>query len=134
MGNHTATAEQSGARVQPPAAPRRQRPEATILAGILAALGLEPDLKLFRNNVGVAEYGKAKVRYGLLPGSADLIGVLAPTGRLVSLEVKSDTGRLTPEQVKWAAMVRRMGGFAAVVRSTQEARDAIVRARSGASE
>jgi hypothetical protein len=101
----------------------------------MAALGLEADVKLFRNNVGVASFqGGAKVRYGLLPGSADIIGILHPLGRLISLECKTPTGRLTDDQEKWRRMVIRMGGFACVVRSVEEARGAIARARMGAHE
>lgn len=100
----------------------------------MEGLGLEADLRLFRNNVGVAEFYGSKVRYGLLVGSSDLIGILAPSGRLISLECKSETGRLTDEQDKWLRMVRRMGGFACVVRSVAEARAALKRAREGASE
>lgn len=94
MGNHTRRVQQDGAGAQP--GRLRRRIESATLAAVMAELGCEPDLKLFRNNCGVAEYGSAKVRYGLLPGSADLIGVLAPRGRLISLEVKAPAGTLTP--------------------------------------
>jgi hypothetical protein len=132
LSTHSQGQGQSGAPVQ-----RRtsRRLESQALAEIFLELGCEPDLKLFRNNVGLAEYpGGAKVRYGLFPGSADLIGILAPTGRIVSLEVKSPEGTLRPEQVKWARMVRLLGGFACTVRSRQEARAALDRARAGDSE
>lgn len=114
--------------------PARTRPESAVLAAVMEGLGPEADLRLFRNNCGVAEFHGVKVRYGLLVGSSDLIGILAPSGRLISLECKSETGRLTDEQEKWLRMVRRMGGFACVVRSVSDARDALKRARAGASE
>lgn len=112
--------------------------EAQISAAIRLALGSDPTLVLWRNNVGIAEHWNGQsvdtVRYGLAPGSADFIGVLLPAGRFIALEIKSPTGRATPEQVNWLALVRRMGGFAAIVRSVDEARAAIERARGGASE
>jgi hypothetical protein len=112
--------------------------EAQISAAIRLALGADPTLVLWRNNVGIAEHWNGKgvdtVRYGLAPGSADFVGVLLPAGRFIALEIKSPTGRATPEQVNWLALVRRMGGFAAIVRSVDEARAAIERARGGASE
>jgi hypothetical protein len=109
--------------------------ESQILADVMKEIGCEPDFRLFRNSVGLAKYDSgAKVRYGLCVGSSDLIGILSPTGRLVSLELKTRTGRATKEQIAWLAMVRRMGGFGCVVRSASEARAALDRARSGASE
>lgn len=113
--------------------------ESEIQAKIREALGREHDLTLWRNNVGVAEMwssaGKAqRVRYGLCTGSSDLIGLLAPSGRFVALEVKKPGEQPTDEQSKFMAHVRQMGGFAAVVRSADEARAAVQRAREGASE
>jgi len=99
---------------------------------IRLALSDEPGLVLWRNNTGVAEHRGARVRYGLAVGSADLIGCL--DGRFIALEVKTSTGRATPEQRQWLDLVRRYGGFACVVRSVDEARAAIARARTGASE
>lgn len=114
--------------------------ETAIQQEIRLVLGAEPDLTLWRNNVGVGTFwapgtGKTQsVKYGLCNGSSDLIGVLAPSGRFVALEVKTEVGRLTKEQRVFLEHVRRMGGFAAVVRSADEARAALARARQGASE
>lgn len=106
--------------------------EGAIQDAIRVALSDEPGLVLWRNNCGVAEHRGARVRYGLAVGSADLIGCL--DGRFVALEVKTPTGRAAPEQRLWLALVRRYGGFAAIVRSVDEARAAIARARTGAAE
>lgn len=80
------------------------------------------------------EQRQALIRYGLCRGSSDLVGILAPTGRWISLEVKTPTGRLTVEQKLFLRLVRHRGGFAAVVRSVDEAGEAIGRAREGQSE
>lgn len=108
--------------------------ETRLQDAIRLALGAEVDLVLWRNNCGTAEHWSGRevqrVRYGLAPGSADLVGILA--GRFVALEIKTPTGRATAEQEQWLDLVRRMGGFACVVRSVEEARAAIGRARSGA--
>ena len=97
-------------------------------------LGNLPDLVLWPNSSGVATFGKAKVRYGLAKGSADLVGILAPSGRFVAIEVKTGQAVTTAEQVLFLALVRRNGGFAAVVRSLEEGFAAIERARQGLTE
>lgn len=125
--------------------------ETQIQQAIRIALGDEPDLVLWRNTTGQTEEwnpsdGSARtLRYGLAVGSADLVGILAvqqrcpgtwakTIGRFFALEVKTPTGRVRPEQTTWLELVRRMGGFAAVVRSVDEAKAALARARHGESE
>lgn len=104
--------------------------EGALQDSIRLALADEPGLVLWRNNVGVATVGGgARVRYGLAVGSADLVGIL--NGRFVALEIKTPTGRASSEQKLWLALVRARGGFAAVVRSVDDARRAIARARCG---
>jgi hypothetical protein len=106
--------------------------EGAIQDAIRVALSGEPGLVLWRNNVGIAEHRGQRVRYGLAVGSADLVGCL--DGRFVALEVKTATGRAAPEQRLWLDLVRRYGGFAAIVRSVDEARAAVARARAGDSQ
>lgn len=109
--------------------------ESEIQAAIRAALGRLPDVCLWRNHVGqLTDVTGAVHPFGLAVGSADLIGVLAPSGRLIALECKSPTGRLRREQRSWLAVVRKFGGFACVVRSVEEALAAIERARRGEHE
>jgi len=121
--------------------------ETQIQQAIRIALGDEPDLVLWRNTTGQTEEwnpsdGSARtLRYGLAVGSADLVGILrarpcgcGPVGMFFALEVKTPTGRVRPEQTQWLELVRRMGGFAAVVRSVDEAKAALARARNGESE
>jgi hypothetical protein len=113
--------------------------ERDIVQAILADLGALHGLILWRNPVHKLETWdpeSAKVlflRAGLAIGSADLIGCL--NGRFVALEVKKPkTGRESDEQTAWLASVRRVKGFAATVRTVEEARAAIDRARKGALE
>lgn len=92
-------------------------------------------LVLWRNNTGLAVDGLRRIRYGLAVGSSDLIGILVPEGRFIALEVKAPNGKgPTPEQERFLTLVRRSGGFAAVVRSLEDARKAIERARQGRDE
>jgi len=107
-------------------------PEARILADIRVALGREEDLTIWRLSQGAGRLASGRWdRFGLVPGAADLIGILAPTGRWFALEVKSPRGRLTEEQRLWGALIQQRGGFWAVVRSVDEAREALERARKG---
>jgi hypothetical protein len=106
--------------------------ETTILQRIRLALGRVPGLRLFRQNVGALkdEHGRI-VRFGLHPGSADLIGwrsvEITPdmVGRRVavftSIEVKTPTGRLRPDQANWQAQVEEAGGIAIIARSESDA-------------
>lgn len=109
--------------------------ETTIQAAIRLALGKEPDLTLWRNNTGRAQYeaedGPRRVRYGLVKGSSDLVGILGPAGRFVALEVKRPRKKPTEEQRMFLDLVRSRGGFAAVVDSVASALAAIERARRG---
>lgn len=79
-----------------------------------------PGLTLWRNSTGVAETNGRKQRFGLCVGSADLVGVLAPSGRFVAVECKTERGRLSKEQELFLQLVRNSGGIAFVARSVEE--------------
>lgn len=117
--------------------------ESEILSAIRKDLGRERDLVLWRLSQGgaMAREGGQTYRAGLsVNGAADLIGILSvdwddnEVGMFFALEVKSARGKQSAAQVLWGNLVRKMGGFYAVVRSVEEARDALERARLGKSE
>jgi hypothetical protein len=110
---------------------RARQGEGKLSDAIRDALATEPGLRVMRNSVGVVKSRGRFYHTGLGNGSADLICVLAPAGRLVALEVKTDDGEATPEQEGWLADMRALGAFAAVVRSPLQALAAIRRARNG---
>lgn len=113
--------------------------ETPLLRRIQLAVGSKPDYRVFRNQVGVGFVGQppnlTRVSMGLCPGSGDLIGwatrVIQPSdvGKdiavFLSLEVKTDKGKVRENQTKWLEAVRRSGGIAAIVRSEEEAIQAI---------
>ena len=88
--------------------------------------------RLFRNNTGTLrdQHGRP-VQFGLCKGSADLIGwrTVTVTPEMVgtqvavflSIEVKTPTGRIRPEQQQWLQVVQDAGGIAGVARSVEEA-------------
>lgn len=121
-----------------------------LVAAIRLGLGLEPDLVLWQNGVAggqvwVPETGSVRHFHAGLPrGSSDLIGGLTldvvlcnqayqkiRIARLFCIEAKTGAGKPRPEQLDFLSLVRQFGGFAAVVRSVEEARAALLRARAG---
>lgn len=98
--------------------------ESQIQSAIRLRLGGRPDVRLFRNHVGMVrdESGRTHT-FGLMRGSADLIGWVTISGVAVflSVEVKSATGKTRPEQTAWAAAVNKMGGIAFIARSPEDA-------------
>ncbi len=100
---------------------------------IRLAIGTRADTRLFRNQVGSLPDPRTGrlVTFGLARGSADLIGwrtvVITPemVGQRIavftSIEVKTPTGRMRPEQETWLGVVRGAGGIAGVARSVTNA-------------
>lgn len=88
--------------------------------------------RLWRNNSGCLPDGKGGfVRYGLGIGSADLVGLIVGVGRLLAVEIKTPTGRMSEEQLAWHTTVRGYGGIAVVIRTVEEAEDLLRRILDG---
>lgn len=151
------------------------------LCTTLQRAGAERDWTRVAMALAVLEGLDRFTRAGMVPGAADLIGILRgirdvdvgacdacrgtglclhdpfgsncrtcagggrahesrPWGRFIALEAKRPAGpgrargRTSEEQDQWLSLVRRMGGFAAVVDSVDAARAALERARRGYSE
>lgn len=84
-------------------------------------LGADRACVFWRNNVGLAKTERgAKVRFGLFPGSADLVGLFR--GRFVAVELKTPVGRQSKEQRQWQGVVEDHGGIYVLVRSEDDAR------------
>lgn len=118
--------------------------ESELQALILRAAGGLPHVRVFRNQVGEGYVGKAlrdaegvflrdarHVRMGLFPGSGDLIGwrtlrvtpdmVGTSIAQFLSIEVKTPTGKVRPDQSNWLAQVNQAGGHAIIARSIIDA-------------
>jgi hypothetical protein len=108
--------------------------ETAIQQRIRLALGKLPWVRFFRNNVGRLPDPRTGrwIEFGVGgKGAGDLIGwrtitvtpemVGQPIAQFVSLEVKTASGRVRPEQENWKRVVERCGGVAAVVRSEEDA-------------
>ena len=76
-----------------------------------------------------------RMSFGLCEGSGDLIGyrqvviteamIGTKIAVFVSCEVKTETGRVRPEQVNWLAHINGAGGLAFIARSVEDAREAL---------
>lgn len=121
--------------------------ERTIQAEVMRTIGSMPDVRVFRNQVGVGWVGKIRahdvhnqtvilenahrVTMGLHVGSSDLIGwrrrIIVPSdvgmtfAQFLCVEVKSNKGRLSEDQEHWLTTVNKCGGLAFETRSANEA-------------
>ena len=106
--------------------------EQTIQQQIRLELGRGP-VRLWRNNTGALRDERGRlVRYGLCPGSSDLIGLRQlrieeqhlglELAVFCALEIKTPPGRPTAEQRQFLEVIRSRGGLAGVARSVEEAR------------
>jgi hypothetical protein len=122
--------------------------ESTIQRAILERIGARRDVRLWRNNTGTAVpmhvvstalallttgrvaqavnllRSATPIRFGLV-GSADLLGIIKPSGKFLAVEVKSATGRVSEQQQRFLDMVRDFGGVAVVARSVDDVERAI---------
>ena len=103
------------------AKPPRRREEKNLQTRILEDLHRR-GIFAWRNNTGVAIFAGGRAAYGGsvsrtsrvaygYPGSSDILAVLPPRGKLLAIECKSKTGRLTPAQVKFQAHIEAAGGW-----------------------
>jgi hypothetical protein len=112
--------------------------ETAIQQHIRLALGKLRHVRLWRNNVGKLPDPRTGrwVEFGVGGrGAADLLGWRTVTvtpemvgqkvAQFVSLEVKTATGRVRPEQERWRQVVEQAGGVAAVVRNVEDAERAL---------
>ena len=107
--------------------------ETVLQQNIRLALGQHSDLRLFRNETGKLPDPRTGrwVQFGLAKGSSDLIGFktvkITPemigqeVAQFVSIEIKTERGKLTEVQENWLQKVKSSGGIVGVARSIQDA-------------
>lgn len=105
--------------------------ETAIVQAVRLALS-RVGVRIFRNNVGVLPGADGRmVRFGLHPGSSDLIGwqsvLVTPdmvgqrVALFVAVEVKTSTGRLSAPQRHFLETAKMAGGIAILARDPDEA-------------
>jgi hypothetical protein len=107
--------------------------ETKIQQEIRLALGQRSDLRLFRNETGKLPDPRTGqwVQFGLAKGSSDLIGFktikITPEmigqeiAQFVSLEIKTESGKLSTIQQNWLQKVKSSGGIVGVARTVKDA-------------
>ena len=104
---------------------RPQRgPEADVLAGVLKALAIHSAVAWVRRmNTGAFKIGDGRnarfFRAGFV-GCSDILGQMRD-GRLLAIECKSATGKLSDPQRNFIETVRAHGGVAGMARSIDDA-------------
>ena len=98
--------------------------------------------RIFRSNVGEGWIGKAtffskparievypgdviirkakRIHFGLHTGQGDYLG-FSKDGRFISVEIKTETGKIRDEQIAWRDAVIKAGGIAGIVRDEESA-------------
>lgn len=96
--------------------------ESEIQAQILKFLERHPDVAWCkRMNVGGAKLKGRQVQFAF-KGCSDIIGQMSPSkgGVFLAIEVKTDTGKATTEQLQFIEQVKRNGGIAGITRSLED--------------
>ena len=96
--------------------------ESQLQDAIRLELGRTGEVLLHRNNVGMARMPNgAPIKFGVgNPGGADLVGVYR--GRALYIEIKTPTGRQSPEQKSFQSLVERHGAIYRILRSIEDAK------------
>lgn len=107
-------------------AKKKGRPEEYLQAAIVRYYRMQyPDRyeMLFsnHNNANSAQQGEKAKAQGRVAGVADLT-YLQPNGKVVFIEVKTATGKQSPEQKKWQKLVEENGYRYEIVRSIDDAK------------
>jgi len=93
-------------------------PESLVLDDCLQYLEIRK-IYHWRNNTGAVQVRPGQfMRFGKI-GSSDILGIL-PGGRMLCVECKAKSGKLSPEQKQFLDDARELGALALVVRDWQE--------------
>lgn len=101
--------------------------EAWVQFEILQAWGSHARVRFARINTGVgwfnkdgpcrrSDKGARPVRFNP-PGTADIVGLIAPSGRMLMIECKSATGAQRDDQASMQTAVESFGGLYVLARS-----------------
>lgn len=95
--------------------PRR---ETLVQSEILSWLEVQPGCFAWRNNTGVAQYGRRYVRFGGVVGAPDIMCMFR--GHFFGIECKAPKKGPKPHQKRWGFLLEAAGGIYIVARSFDE--------------
>lgn len=95
--------------------------EADLQAAIAVALSEQLGALVLRANAGGGQGPSGNWVKGMPAGTSDLLCCVPPSGRFVGVEVKTPTGRQSPQQGAFERSVHRRGGVYVLARSVDEA-------------
>lgn len=100
--------------------------ESAVVAAVLAYLTCRGDVIAWRNNTGAYSPRPGQwIRFGH-EGSGDIIGLIAPSGRFLSIECKRPKGaRLSAAQERHRDQVLAAGGIYILARSVDDVERAL---------
>jgi hypothetical protein len=99
-------------------------PENRVKAGVMKYLKLRR-IYCWSNPSGAVRIRPGKFMSFGKKGSADIIGLLPPDGKFLAVEVKSMTGRASPEQREFLEAIKQQGGVAVVATSYRDVEAAL---------
>ena len=84
---------------------------------LMFAFGSQPDVRVFVRDVGF-DFAR-KIKFGI-KGEADIQGIWGPFGVALAIEVKTGSGRLSKDQVRWRDMFLKQGGIYIEARDVEQ--------------
>lgn len=98
--------------------------ESHLVAAILLKWGAHPRLRIARVNTGAAVIKGRLVKFGV-PGTADICGIVAPSGRMLMIEAKTQTGKQRKAQEVMQRVVTQWGGLYVLARQMSDVDQAL---------
>jgi hypothetical protein len=97
-----------------------KRSEANLLNDCMIELSAAGCL-VWRNNTGALPDKNGRIlKFGLCKGGSDIIGI-CPDGKFLAVEVKTETGRASSDQMRFIDAINRLGGRAGIARESKQA-------------
>jgi len=93
---------------------------------ILVALSKSPLIRVWANNTGTAKSfdGERVIKFGL-SGSADILGIIGPSGKFIAIECKTGNAIQSASQKNFSKMITDRGGIYIIARTVLDTLKAV---------
>jgi hypothetical protein len=89
---------------------------------LLLMIGKEfPNIRVWKNATGATKVENRVIKFGL-KGSADILGIVKPSGKLLAIECKTGQAVQSNHQKNFENMILNFGGIYLVTHDTQGVR------------